>query len=62
VPPGIGKLIICAAKINAAITPISGTCFSPRDLFVREMAIFKMNTVITQHTIETVKDKNPSGI
>jgi hypothetical protein len=48
--------------MNAAITPMSGTCFSPSDLLVREMATFRVSTVISQHTIETEIDKNPSGI
>ena len=34
VPPATGKLIICAANMNAAITPIIGTMRSLRFLFV----------------------------
>src|SRR5215208_1386063 len=62
VPPATGKLIIWAAKIKAAITPINGTCLSPRDLFEREIATLRIRAVITQQMIETVKLKNPSGM
>ena len=48
-------------KLNAAITPMSGTCFSPSALFVREIATLMVSAVIAQHTIETVRVKNPSG-
>jgi hypothetical protein len=62
VPPATGKLIICAAKMNAAIMPISGTCFSPSDSFVREIAMLKVRTVITQQMIEITRLRNPSGM
>jgi hypothetical protein len=62
VPPTTGKLIICAAKIKAAITPIKGTCFSPSDLFVREMAMLSTAAVINQQIIDTVRLRKFSGI
>jgi hypothetical protein len=55
-------LIICAAKMNAAMTPINGTCFSPSDLLVLEMATLKTIALIAQHTAETIKLKKPSGM
>jgi hypothetical protein len=33
VPPATGKLSIWAAKMKAAVTPISGTSFSPKERF-----------------------------
>jgi hypothetical protein len=33
VPPATGKFSIWAAKIKAAVTPINGTSFSPKDRF-----------------------------
>jgi hypothetical protein len=48
--------------MNAAIIPISGTCFSPSDLFVREIAMLRMTAVITQQMSETIKLRNPSGM
>ena len=62
VPPATGKLSICAAKMKAAITPISGTCFSPSDLFVLEMAIPTVTAVIAQKSREITRLRNPSGI
>jgi hypothetical protein len=62
VPPMTGKLIICAAKMKAAITPINGTCFSPSDLFVREMATLSTEAVISQQTNETARLRKFSGM
>jgi hypothetical protein len=62
VPPATGKLIICAAKMNAAMMPINGTCFSPSILFVLLMATASTPAVITQHTSATTRLRNPSGI
>jgi hypothetical protein len=48
--------------MKAAITPINGICLSPSDLFERETARLMVMAEITQHRIETVKLKNPSGM
>jgi hypothetical protein len=48
--------------MNAAMTPIKGTCLSPSDLFVREMAMPRVMIVIAQQISETVRLRKLSGI
>ena len=62
VPPATGKLIICAAKINAAVIPITGTCFSPSVLPVcfNDTAIAVPEIAVK--ATHVFVSKNPSGI
>ena len=62
VPPATGKLIICAAKMKAAMMPIRGTWRSPSERCVRAMAIPTRITVTIQHRIEMPRLRKPSGI
>jgi hypothetical protein len=48
--------------MKAAIIPISGTCLSPSDLFVREIAIPSRAMVINQQKAETSRLRKPSGM
>ena len=62
VPPATGKLSICAAKMNAAVTPSSGMRRSSSRPFVLRTATASTATVGTQHAAATPVLRNPSGM
>ena len=60
-PPTTWKLNIWAAKMNAAVTPISGTARSSRVLLVLRTATVS-TTIVTSHIAPAIGiDRNPSG-
>ena len=60
-PPATWKLNICAAKMNAAVTPIRGTARSSRCRLVRRTAIAMTTAVTTQKVMDTGALRNRSA-
>ena len=61
VPPTTWKLNIWAAKMNAAVTPSSGTARSSSVRFVRRTAIARTTTVIRPHRGRDGQRQEPVG-
>src|SRR3954469_7386751 len=62
VPPATGKLSICTANTNAAVTPSSGTRRSSRSRLARRRPYATAATAGTAHAAATSGARNPSGM
>ena len=62
VPWATGKLSICTAKMNAAVTAASGTWRSPSWSRLRRVATASVPTATAPTAAEVVPSTNPSGM
>src|SRR4051812_26642181 len=62
VPPATGKLSICAANTNAAVTPSSGTRRSSRSVLALRSPTPTATAAGTAHTRATSVVRKPSGM
>ena len=62
VPPATGKLSICTAKMNAAVTPSSGTRRSSSSTLARLSPTPTAAAAGIAHATATSVDRNPSGM